>query len=52
MTPAWADHGVGLRSATLSPLTEALIWAGVAFVLGVVVVAIVSVLTRRRSPSQ
>lgn len=50
MTRAWADHGVGLTRPAGNPLVEALIWAGVAFVLGMAVVAIVTVLARRRTP--
>jgi len=45
---AWADHGVGLREPGMSPLVAALVWAGAAFLVGVAVVAIVTVLTRRR----
>jgi hypothetical protein len=48
VTAAWADHGAGLRSAGLSPLVEALLWAGLAVLVGVVIMAIVSVLSRRR----
>jgi len=49
---AWADHGAGLRSAGMSPLVEALVWAGLAFLVGVAIVAIVSVLRRRRQPEE
>lgn len=52
MTAAWADHGAGLRSAPMSPLVEALLWAGLALLVGVVVMAIVSVLSRRRQPTE
>jgi hypothetical protein len=41
---------VGLTRPAGNPLVEALIWAGVAFVLGMAVVAIVTVLARRRTP--
>ena len=43
-----ADHGDGLRGPGLSPIVTALLWAGAAFAVGVAVVAIVTVLTRRR----
>ena len=51
--PAWADHGVGggAGSAAMSPLVTALLWAVAAFLVGIALVAIVTVLTRRR-PSQ
>ena len=50
---AWADHGVGggSGSAAMSPLLTALLWAAAAFLVGIALVAIVTVLTRRR-PSQ
>jgi hypothetical protein len=50
-SPAAADHP-GLRSGPANPLFEALIWAGGAFLVGLAVVAIVSVLARRRRPSE
>ena len=46
--PAWADHGAGLRSPGMNPVVSALLWAGAAFLVGMAVVAIVSVLSRRR----
>ena len=46
---AWADHGAGLRSEGMSPITAALVWAAAAFLVGMAIVAIVSVLARRRS---
>lgn len=52
MTAAWADHGAGLSSAGMGPLAEALLWAGLAILVGIVVVAIVSVLSRRRQSSE
>lgn len=52
MSQAWADHGAGLRTSGASPLIEALIWAGVAFAVGMVLVAIITVLARRRTPSK
>ena len=50
--PAWADHGVGLRSEGMSPIVSALIWAAAAFLVGIAVVAIVTVLSRRRSATR
>ena len=47
--PAWADHGAGLRDPGMHPVVSALIWAGAAFLVGIAVVAIVTVLSRRRS---
>lgn len=46
--PAWADHGVGLGGPGMSPVVTALLWAGAAFLVGMAVVAIVTVLSRRR----
>jgi cation transporter-like permease len=46
--PAWADHGAGLGSPGMSPVVSALLWAGAAFLVGMAVVAIVTVLSRRR----
>ena len=47
---AWADHGGGLSSPGLSPAVTALLWAGATFLVGIGVIAIVTVLSRRRSP--
>jgi len=46
--PAAADHGIGLDGAGLAPWTAALLWAAVAFLVGIAVVGIVGVFTRRR----
>ena len=46
--PAWADHGAGLRYPGMNPIVTALLWAGAAFLVGIAVVAIVTVLSRRR----
>jgi hypothetical protein len=46
--PAWADHGAGLGSDRMSPIVTALLWAGGALVVGLAVIAIVTVLSRRR----
>jgi hypothetical protein len=45
-TPAAADHGGPLRDAPMSPLTAALLFAGLALLVGAVVVVVVRVLTR------
>ena len=51
--PAWADHGVGLRSERWSPITAALVFGGLALLAGAVVVIVVAILTRHRdSPSE
>jgi hypothetical protein len=49
-SPAWADHGVGRPPG--NPVLEAVIWAGAAFVVGVAVVAVVAVLSRKKRPSE
>lgn len=46
---AFADHGGPLRDAPMSPLTVALVSAGVALAAGVLVVIIVMALTKKRS---
>lgn len=46
--PACADHGAGLREPGMNPIVAALLWAGAAFLVGMAVVAIVTVLGRRR----
>lgn len=48
--PAWADHGAGLRSEGMSPIVAALVWAAAAFGVGMAIVAIVTVIARRRPP--
>ena len=45
--PAWADHPGGLRSEGWSPLTAALVFGGLALLVGAVVVILVTVFTRR-----
>jgi len=47
-TPAAADHGGPLRDAPMSPLTAALLFAGLALLVGAVVVVAVRVLTKDR----
>ena len=46
--PAWADHGGGLRTEGMNPVVAALVWAAAAFLVAMAIVAIVTVLTRRR----
>jgi hypothetical protein len=48
--PAAADHGGALRSAPLSPLTAAVLFGGLALLVGAVVLVVVKVLTRGRRP--
>lgn len=50
--PAWADHGAGLRTEGMHPVLAAVLWAAVAFALGMAVVAILTVLSRRGSSSE
>jgi hypothetical protein len=47
--PAWADHPGGLRADGWSPLTAALVFGGLALLVGAVVVILVTVFTRRDS---
>ena len=45
---AWADHPVpGMRTAAWHPLTAALVFGGLSVVAGLLVVVLVSLLTRR-----
>ena len=45
---AWADHPVpGMRTAAWHPLTAALVFGGLSVVAGLLVVVVVSLLTRR-----
>ena len=46
--PAAADHGGPLRNAPMSPLTAALLFAGLALLVGAVVIVVVRVLTKQR----
>ena len=46
--PAAADHGGPLRDAPMSPLTAALLFAGLALLVGAVVIVVVRVLTKDR----
>jgi len=46
---AWADHGGGLTAPPMSPWLNAVLWGLAALAVGVAIVAIISVVTRRRS---
>ena len=46
--PATADHGGPLRNAPMSPLTAAVLFAGLALLVGAVVIVVVRVLTKER----
>ena len=46
--PAAADHGGPLRNASMSPLTAAVLFAGLALLVGAVVIVVVRVLTKER----
>ena len=48
--PAWADHPGGLRAEGWSPLTAALVFGGLALLVGAIVVILVSVFTKRDTP--
>ncbi len=50
--PAAADHGGPLRSAPMSPLTAAILFAGLALLVGAVVIVVVRVLTKDRGASE
>ena len=45
-SPAAGDHGGPLSSASMSPLTAALAFAGLALLVGAVVVVVIRVLTK------
>jgi hypothetical protein len=47
-TPGAADHGGALRSAPMSPLTAALLFAGLALLVGAVIIVVFRVLTKGR----
>jgi len=48
--PAWADHPGGLRAEGWSPLTAALVFGGLALLVGAIVIILVSVFTKRDTP--
>jgi hypothetical protein len=45
---AVADHGGPLRDAPMSPITAAVLFAGLALLVGAVILVVVRVLTRDR----
>ena len=45
-TPAYADHGAGLRIEGMSPLASALITGGLALLVALIVVVLIIVFTR------
>ena len=49
--PAWADHPGGLRGDAWSPLTAALVFGGLALIVGAIVVVVVAIFTRREDAS-
>jgi hypothetical protein len=48
IAPAAADHGGPLRDAPMSPLTAAIVFAGLALLVGAVALVVIRLLTRRR----
>lgn len=48
IAPAAADHGGPLRDAPMSPLIAALVFAGLALLVGAVVLVVIRLLTRQR----
>ena len=46
--PAWAEHPAGLQTEGMNPVLATLVWAAAAFLVGIAIVAIVTVLARRR----
>jgi hypothetical protein len=48
VAPAAADHGGPLRDAPMSPLTAAIVFAGLALLVGAVVLVVIRVLTKPR----
>jgi hypothetical protein len=48
VAPAAADHGGPLRDAPMSPLTAAIVFAGLALLVGAVVLVLIRLMTRQR----
>jgi hypothetical protein len=48
VAPAAADHGGPLRDAPMSPLTAAIVFAGLALLVGAIVLVVIRVLTKPR----
>lgn len=45
-TPAWADHGIGLREAPMNPWLAALLWGALGLAVAMIIAIIVMVFTR------
>ena len=48
VAPAAADHGGALRDAPMTPLTAAIVFAGLALLVGAVVLVVIRLLTKQR----
>jgi hypothetical protein len=48
VAPAAADHGGPLRDAPMSPMAAAVVFAGLALLVGAVVLVVIRILTRPR----
>jgi hypothetical protein len=50
LAPTWAaaDHGGPLRNAPMSPMTAALLFAGLTLLVGAVVIVVIRILTKGR----
>ena len=48
IAPAAADHGGPLRDAPMSPMAAAVVFAGLALLVGGVVLVVIRVVTKRR----
>jgi hypothetical protein len=46
--PAAADHGGPLRDAPMSPVTAAVLFGGLALLVGAVVIVVIRVLTKEK----
>jgi hypothetical protein len=46
--PALGDHGGPLRSAPMSPVSAALLFAGLTLLVGAVVIVVIRILTKGR----
>ena len=45
-SPAWADHGIGLREAPMNPWLAALLWGALGLAVAMIIAIIVMVFTR------
>ncbi len=48
VAPAAADHGGPLRDAPMSPLTAAIVFGGLALLVGAVALVVIRLLTKQR----